>query len=257
MILSLVNVKGGVGKTTTAVNLAAAYAGSGLDVLLVDLDPQGSASYSLGVPRGEVSPSAAQVLLGEAALDDALWQASAEGVDLVPGDLSLAAATLALARRRDPEKLLAKALAPAHRRYDLIVIDCPPGLSILTLNALAASTAFIVPVVPHDLDLEALERFVQALPASLAGVRRKPQLLGIVLTMVDHRTRLTEEVAARIRRQHGRDVFRTEIPINVRLAEAPRYGRTIFQFEKWSPGGRAYSRLGAETLQRARKQGLV
>lgn len=265
MILSFVNVKGGVGKTTTAVSLAAAFAGIGLKVLVVDLDPQGSASFSLGVPEKKAATSAAQVLSGEVPIDEAIWESPTPGVDVAPGDMSLAEFELALVRQApaarldaDPTKLLSRALAPVRRRYDFILIDCPPGVStILSLNGLAAATAFIVPVVPHELDFEALGRFLGALDGLRKALGRKPELLGILLTMVDHRTRVTDEVVQRIRRRHGRQVFRTEIPINVRLAEAPRYGRTIFQFEGWSSGGQAYRQLGGEVIRRARKAGLV
>ncbi len=278
MILSLVNVKGGVGKTTTAVNLAAAFGGSGLKVLVVDIDPQGSASFSLGVPPGNASPSMAEVLSGEASIEEAIWESPTKGVEIVPGDMSLARTELRLARKgpgarrsgnahlhyvdlvqrkRDPAKLLSLALAPVRRRYDFILVDCPPGLSILSLNGLAASTAVIVPVVPHDLELEALGRLFAALGDLGRALRHKPRLLGVLLTMVDHRTRVTDEIVRKIRRRYGGQVFRTVIPVNVRLAEAPRYGRTIFQFERWSTGGRAYGKLGAEVIRRARNTGLL
>ena len=274
MILSLVNVKGGVGKTTTAVNLAAAFAGTGLTVLVVDLDPQGSASFSFGVPAKEKPISAAQVLAGEVPIEEAIWVSPTPGVEIVPGDMSLAGFELALARRApaaqgrrpgpptpdvdvDPAKLLSRALAPLRRRYDLILIDCPPGLSLLSINGLAAATAFIVPVVPHELDFEALGRFFAGLDGLRQALGRPPQLLGILLTMVDHRTQITDDVVQRIRRRYGREVFKTEIPINVRLAEAPRYGRTIFQLAGWSSGGQAYHQLGGEVIRRARQTGLL
>ncbi len=257
MKLALANLKGGVGKTTTAVNLAAAFARSGLAALLVDLDPQGSASFSLGVARAEVETSSAEVLSGDKTAAEAIVETPFDGIHLLPAALRLAGADLALARKHTPEKLLKKALAPISRRYDVIVIDCPPGLSILTVNALAAADAVIVPVAPHRLDLEALGGFLALMNDLRPRLGRTPELLGILLTMVDHRTQLTDQVVADIRKQYGAKVFRTEIPINVRLAEAPAEGRPIFDFASWSTGAAAYGLLGGETLRRARKAELV
>src|SRR4051794_5715061 len=257
MKLALANLKGGVGKTTTAVNLAAAFARSGLAALVVDLDPQGSASYSLGVGRERVEASSAEVLSGDKTAAEAIVETPFVGIHLLPAALRLAGSDLALARKHKPEKLLKKALAPIGRRYDVIVVDCPPGLSILTVNALAAADAFIVPVAPHRLDLEALHGFLGLVDELRPRLGRSPELLGILLTMVDHRTQLTDEVVAAIRKQYGSKVFRTEIPINVRLAEAPAQGRPIFDTESWSTGAAAYGLLGGEVLRRARKAGLV
>ena len=256
MRLALANLKGGVGKTTTAVNLAAAFARSGLTTLLIDLDPQASASFSLGVGRGEAEPSAAEVLSGKTEIGEAVAETAVPGLHLLPGSLRLAGAELSLVRKQEPEKLLKKALAPV-RRYDVVVMDSPPGFSILTLNALAAAEAFVVPVVPHRLDAAALGGFLELVEESRDRIGRKTELLGILLTMVDHRTNVTDDVVAAIRREYGQRVFRTEIPINVRLAEAPGRGLPIFNFESWSTGAAAYGRLGAEVLRRARKAELV
>jgi chromosome partitioning protein len=257
MRLALVNVKGGVGKTTTAVNLAAAFARSGLRTLVVDLDPQGSATVSLGVPPDEVEVSTADLLTGKAEAAGAVRPTRVEGLDLIPAALGLAGLDLALARKQEPDKLLKKALAPLRRRYDVTVLDCPPGLSILSLNGLAAASAFLVPVAPHHLDMEALGRFLELLESAGERIGKMPEMLGILLTMVDHRTLVTDEVVQAIRRRYGQQVLRTEIPINVRLAQAPGHGRTIFDFESWSTGAFAYGKLGAEVLRRARKAGLV
>jgi chromosome partitioning protein len=257
MNVALVNVKGGVGKTTTAVNLADVFARSGLRVLLVDLDPQGSATHSLGVARGEANPSTAEVLAGKAEAAEAIRPSGVESVDLLPSALRLAGADLALARRQEPEKLLKRALAPVRRRYDVTVIDSPPGVNILSLNALAASDAFIVPVAPHHLDMDALAGFLELLEEMRERLGKLPELLGILLTMVDHRTLVTDEVVQALRKAYGRRVFHTESPINVRLAEAPGHGRTSLGYESWSTGAGAYSRLGGEVLRRARRAELL
>jgi chromosome partitioning protein len=257
MRLALVNLKGGVGKTTTAVNLAAAFARSGLRALVVDLDPQGSASLSLGATREDTEASAAEVLTGKAEAAAAIRPTTTEGVDLLPASLRLAGLDLALARKQEPEKLLKKALAPVRRRYDVILFDCPPGLTLLSLNGLAAATAFLVPVVPHHLDMAALSGFLEVLETAKERLGKLPELIGILLTMVDHRTMVTDEVVQALRKRYGQQVLRTEIPVNVRLAQAPAEGRTIFGFESWSTGAFAYGKLGGEILRRSRKAGLL
>ena len=257
MRLALANLKGGVGKTTTAVNLAAAFARSGLSTLLIDLDPQASATFSLGVGREQAETSTAEVLAGKSDVAEAVLETAVPGLHLLPGSLRLSGLDVALARKQEPEKLLKKALSPVRRRYDVIVMDSPPGLSVLTLNALAASEAFIVPVAPHRLDAEALGGFLELVESSRDRIGRKAQLLGILLTMVDHRTLVTDDVVTALRRQYGQAVLKTEIPVNVRLAEAPGRGLPIFDFESWSTGAVAYGRLGAEVLRRARKAELL
>ncbi len=257
MIISLVNVKGGVGKTTTAVNMGAGFAGSGLRVLLVDLDPQSSASYSVGVASDEVGLSSEDLLLGEQAARDVIVETGVEGLELIPGSMKLVGADLALARKKHPERRLIEALKPLRRQYDFILVDCPPGLSILTVNGLVASDFYILPVVPHDLDMEAMNHFFVGLETLGLTVRGLPDLLGILLTMVDHRTSVTNDVVEAIRRALGREVFQTEIPINVRLAEAPGYGSSIYDYQGWSAGARAYSQLGGEVIRRLRKKGAI
>ncbi len=257
MILAFANLKGGVGKTTSAVSIAAALARSELRVLLVDLDSQANAAYSVGVPSGSSNGALVEVLVDGRPIDEVLWETPIAGLDVVSGGLQLSTRQLDIMRRGYPTTLLERALAPLRHEYDFIIVDCPAGLGLLALIGLQAATAFVVPTTAHHLGLESLDLFFRGLEGLDKELRPDVRLLGILLTMVDHRTKLTEEVCTALRRTYGRAVFRTEIPINVRLAEAPESGRGIFGFQSWSRGASAYSRLGAEMLRRARRLGLV
>ena len=256
MILALVNVKGGVGKTTTAVNLGSAFAGAGLRTLVVDVDPQASATHSLGIAaEGDEVATLGDVLLRDVALAAATVPTTVEGLSLVPGALELAGADLQLARKLQPERRLAKALAPIRRRFDVIVIDSPPGLSLLSVMALCACKGYIVPVNPQRLAVDALERFFAGLEAAIP--RHPPELIGILLTMVDHRTKVTDELVAEVRKRYGSRVLATEIPLNIRLAVAAGAGQSILEYEGWSAGAAAYRKLGGEVLRRARRRNLL
>ena len=257
MNLALVNIKGGVGKTTTTVNLAACFAAAGQGVLVVDLDPQASATQCFGIHRKDAEPSVAEILNGKVPAGKAIWDTGVERVDLLPGSLRLASCDLALSRRKKPEQGLAEALSPISHHYQVLLVDCPPGLSILTLNALAAADSVLVPVVPHPMNVDTLEALFEALEEVRGRIGRVPELLGILLTMVDRRTAVTSRVVETLRETYGEKVLATEIPINVRVAEAPAHKRTIFHYESWSKGAQAYARLGDELLLRARGKGLL
>ena len=250
MIIALISRKGGVGKTTTAVNLSAALARAGKRVLLIDLDSQASASLSLGVDRGALAPSVADVLAGGVTVEQAVRETAIGGLHLVTASVDLVHADADLARSRGREGRLRAALAPVAGAYDFIFLDCPPSLSLLPVNAVVASDAFLAPVVPQFLAASGIPNLLAAAQrvAWDAGVRTRP--LGVLLTMVDYRTRATRETIDLIRGELGSLVFAIEIRINTRLAEAPRAGQTIFQFDPSATGAAAYQLLAEELLLR-------
>lgn len=255
MILALINNKGGVAKTTTAINLAAGLARRDRRVLLVDLDSQGSASLSLGVTRAALAPSSAEVLLDGLPVRQAIRPTAVAGLDLLTGTMALANADLRLADAASRERRLEAALEPVRQAYPFIVIDCPPSLSLLPVNALIAADAFLVPVTPHYLALEGLVNLMEAVERVRQGMHAGAALLGLVLTMVDYRLRVTREIVDLIRGHYRDQVFRTEIGVNVRLAEAPSFGQSIFAYDPTSTGADAYRRLTLEVQQRCRKAG--
>lgn len=258
MIVSIVNNKGGVGKTTTAVNLAAALADIGHRTLLMDLDAQASASLSLGIPRHQLAPSTADLLLQLAPIPpreiDAIRTTNVPGLDLITGSLDLANADVILAAIRGREHRLKQVLASVRDDYRFIILDCPPSLSLLSIGAIVASDGIIIPLTPHYLALEGLT----ALRSTIDTIRRTmnvpAHLLGIVLTMVDYRTRVTRDIIDGIRGAYGHDMFRTEIRNSVRLVEAPSFGKSIHDYAPSSPGAQAYQDLAREVLQRAKDQ---
>ena len=249
MILAIANNKGGVAKTTTAVNLAAALAIRGKRVLLVDMDSQCSATLSLGI-RDASATLAGVLFLGEP-LRAAITETQVQGLSIVPAHPDLSGADIELMKLTRRERLLSKALESVKGQYDFIILDTPPSLSLLVVNALVACEGFIVPTSPHYLALEGLAGFMQATQI----VQEKyggGALLGILLTAIDYRTRAAVDIATLLRGHFKRQVFDTEIRVNTRLAEAPSYGQTIFQYDNNSTGAAAYMDLAAEVLKRSR-----
>jgi chromosome partitioning protein len=251
VIVSIISRKGGVGKTTTAVNLSAALAQRGKRVLLVDLDSQASASLSLGVDRAALAPSSADVILAGTPAADAVRATAIAGLSLITASIDLIHADAELARLRQRELRLRSLLAPLAGTYDFIFLDCPSSLSLLPINAVVAADAFLVPVVPQFLAASGVHNAIAAAQriAWDAGVRVRP--LGVLLTMVDYRTRATRQTVDEIRAELGSLVFAIEIRINTRLAEAPRAGQTIFQFDPAATGAAAYQLLAEEMLLRS------
>ena len=251
-IIAIANQKGGVGKTTTAVNLAAALAQTPRRVLLVDLDPQGNATMASGVDKRELANSACEVLLGECSAESVLVK-SPEGYDLLPGNIDLTAAEIRLMDETAREQRLKTALAPLRDRYDYLIIDCPPSLSLLTLNALAAADGVIVPMQCEYFALEGLSSLVDTINALKGKLNPQLEIEGIVRTMFDVRNNLANAVSGELTRHFGDKVFRSIIPRNVRLAEAPSHGQSIVGYDRASRGGIAYLGLAGEIVRREKK----
>lgn len=251
-VLAVANQKGGVGKTTTAVNLAAALAQMPRKVLLVDLDPQGNATMGAGVDKRELENSACEVMLGESEAKDAIVRA-AEGFDLLPSNIDLTAAEVRLMDQDAREQRLKRALAPLRERYDYLIVDCPPSLSLLTLNALAAADGVIVPMQCEYYALEGLSALMDTIEALKARLNPGLEITGILRTMFDVRNNLANAVSGELTRHFGDKVFRTIVPRNVRLAEAPSYGQSIVGYDKGSRGGIAYLGVAGELVRRERE----
>ncbi len=250
MKIAWISRKGSVGKTTTAVNLGASLAARGLKVLLVDLDDQASASLSLGVHRRHMAPSSADVLFGRLPLEQAIRKTSVENLHLVTGSVDLDFLEDELTGSKRPDQCLRGPLATIEKDFDAILLDCPAGLGLLPKAALVAADAYAVGLTPQFLVLDGLENFLQRLERQRYQLGGKARLLGLLLAQVDYRTRTTRPYVDQIREQFGEDVFETEIRINVRLAEAPSFGKTIFQYAPESSGAAGYWALADEILRR-------
>lgn len=251
-IIAILNQKGGVGKTTTSINLAAYLSKLDKTVLLVDLDPQGNATSGLGINKHEITGGTYEVLLNKAALDAAIIDVPNDNnLFLLPTGQNLAAAELELVDQPEREFALKKALANAS--HDYIIIDCPPALSLLTINALTAATSLLIPVQSEYYALEGLTQLLEITQQVRQGLNPKLELLGVLLTMYDSRTSLSEQVKGEVAQYFGEKVFNTVIPRNVRLAEAPSHGKPISSYDKWSKGAKAYKQLAKEVDKRTQQ----
>lgn len=262
--IAVVNQKGGVGKTTTAINVAAQLASDGQKVLLLDLDPQGNATSGLGVPKESAKVTAYDVLCRGAVLATGLQKTNHSRLMVLPANSDLAGAEVELVGRQHREFALKEALeqgllpkpgnqtgGQAEPGYDYVIIDCPPSLGLLTINALTAADSALIPVQAEYYALEGLSQLLNTVQAVRGSTNPRLELLGVVLTMFDKRNSLSEQVKAEIASYFGDKLFRSTIPRNVRLAEAPSYGRTIYEHDRWSKGARAYKSLAKEVKERS------
>lgn len=256
-ILAVANQKGGVGKTTTSINLATALAAVGRHVLVIDFDAQGNASTGLGITRPERRLTSYDVVVDDVPLEEAVLETLVPRLDIIPGDENLSGVEIELAA--DPKRsyrlrdaIHSYLLRAGPTQYDFILIDCPPSLSALTLNAMTAADALLVPLQCEFLALEGLSQLLRTVEVVRTGLNPSLEIQGVVLTMYDRRNNLSDQVADEVRGFFGNKVYSTVIPRNVRLSEAPSFGKPALLYDYRCPGSEAYIRLASEVLQRER-----
>jgi chromosome partitioning protein len=253
-VLAIANQKGGVGKTTTAVNLGAALAEAGFRLLVVDLDPQGNATTGLGLNPRDVTGSVYDVILSDLPLEDCVEPTSLKNLFVAPATIDLAGAEIELVAQMSREQRLKKAIDAVREHYDLVLIDCPPSLGLLTVNGLAAADDVIVPIQCEYYALEGLGQLLRNVGLVQANLNPSLEVRGIVLTMYDARTKLADQVEAEVREYFGPKVYRTVVPRTVRLSEAPSFGQPIIVFDSTSRGAKAYRELAKEVSRGATRR---
>ncbi|HAM16241.1 MAG TPA: cobyrinic acid a,c-diamide synthase [Eggerthellaceae bacterium] len=250
MVVAIINQKGGVGKSTTAVNLSAALGEMGKKVLLVDLDPQGNSTSGLGIEKKQLKACVYNVLLEDLSMRDAVIASVMQNLDLVPATINLAGAEVELVSEMARESRLKDAIAELRGAYDYVFIDCPPSLGLLTVNSLVAADKLIIPIQTEFYALEGVTKLLESMKRVKTRLNPSLEIFGILLTMYDGRTTLSRQVAAEVRKYFGKQVFETIIPRTVKLSEAPSYGVPITQYDPLGKGAAAYVNLAKEVVER-------
>lgn len=249
-IVAFSNQKGGVGKTTTCVNLSAYLANKGYKVLIVDLDPQGNATSGLGFAKGEIKQSVYNVMIDETPIEEVVVKTCVEGLELLPSSIDLAGAEVELVYIKDREHVLKKILEKAKKHYDFITIDCPPSLGLLTINALAAADSALIPIQSEYYALEGLSQLMNTIRLVVKHLNADLKIEGVVLTMNDSRALISKQISSEIRKFFGKKVYETVIPRNIRLAEAPSHGVPIMLHDTRCTGAKAYLAFTEEFIEK-------
>ena len=249
-VIAVANQKGGVGKSTTAINLSACLAEKGKKVLAIDIDPQGNTTSGLGVDKNNVENTLYELLLGEAEAKDTIVKDVVENVDLIPSNVNLSGAEIELIGVDEKEYIMKKIIDKVRRKYDYIIMDCPPSLNMLTINALTAANSVLVPIQCEYYALEGLSQLIHTIELVKERLNKKLVMEGVVFTMYDARTNLSLQVVENVKDNLQQNIYKTIIPRNVRLAEAPSYGQPITLYDTISAGAEAYRLLAEEVINR-------
>ena len=253
-IIAIANQKGGVGKTTTAINLSACLAEAKQRVLVIDIDPQGNTTSGLGIDKEEKENTIYEVMLGEISIEQAICKEAFDCLDVIPSNVNLAGAEIDLIDIEDREYILKKSIAQIRKNYDYIILDCPPSLSMLTVNAMTAADTVLVPIQCEYYALEGLTQLIHTIHLVQKKLNPNLELEGVVFTMYDSRTNLSMQVVENVKQNLNQHIFKTVIPRNIRLAEAPSYGQPINLYDPKSAGAEAYLTLAEEVIRNNRKR---